>query len=122
MINEAGWDRVARVVIGVAMLVVGFGLMSGTAGLVVGIIGFVPLLHLSGEYTFAPRWLLEFDFDGLAGGPGRAFDSALKVTYELGNRLRFGAGYRTLEGGADVDSVYNFAWLHYGILSVALRL
>ena len=44
MINEAGWDRVARVVIGVAMLVVGFGLMSGTAGLVVGIVGFVPLL------------------------------------------------------------------------------
>jgi hypothetical protein len=26
------------------MLVVGFGLMSGTAGLVVGIVGFVPLL------------------------------------------------------------------------------
>jgi hypothetical protein len=44
MVNEAGWDRVVRVVIGVAMVVVGFGVMSGTAGLVVGIIGFVPLL------------------------------------------------------------------------------
>jgi hypothetical protein len=85
-------------------------------------LGFVPLLHLAADWRFAPRAHLEFDFDGLAGGPGRAFDSALKLTYELHDRLRLGAGYRTLEGGADVDSVYNFAWLHYGIVSVALAL
>jgi len=29
------------------------------------------------------------------------------------------AGYRTVEGGADVDEVYNFAWLHYAVLSVS---
>ena len=85
-------------------------------------LGFVPLLHLAADWQFAPRTRLEFDFDGLAGGPGRAFDSALKVTYELHNRLRIGAGYRTLEGGADVDAVYNFAWLHYGVVSFALFL
>ena len=85
-------------------------------------LGFVPLLHLAADWQFAPRTRLEFDFDGLAGGPGRAFDSALKVTYELHDRMRIGAGYRTLEGGADVDSVYNFAWLHYGVVSVALFL
>ncbi|MCU0270758.1 MAG: DUF2892 domain-containing protein [Acidimicrobiales bacterium] len=43
-VNEAGWDRIARVVLGVAMLAVGFGIMGGTAGTVVGIIGFVPLV------------------------------------------------------------------------------
>lgn len=83
-------------------------------------LGFVPLLHLAADWRFAPGTRLEFEFDGLAGGPGRAFDSALKVTYELHERLRIGAGYRTLEGGADVDSVYNFAWFHYGVASVAL--
>jgi hypothetical protein len=31
------------------------------------------------------------------------------------------AGYRTVEGGADVDEVYNFAWLHYAVLSASYR-
>lgn len=85
-------------------------------------LGFVPLLHLTADWRLAPRAHLMFDFDGLAGGPGRAFDTALKFGYDLNDRLRIGAGYRTLEGGADVDSVYNFAWLHYGIVSLSLRL
>lgn len=85
-------------------------------------LGFVPLLHLSAEWRFIPGTHLLFDFDGLAGGPGRAFDAALKVGFDLGDRWRVGAGYRTLEGGADVESVYNFAWLHYGLVSVSFRL
>jgi len=43
-VNEAPWDRVARVVLGVALMVVGFGAMGGTAGTLVGIVGLVPLL------------------------------------------------------------------------------
>lgn len=85
-------------------------------------LGFVPLLHLAADWRFAPRGHVLFDFDGLAGGPGRAFDTALKVGYDLGNRFRIGAGYRTLEGGADVESVYNFAWLHYGMGWISIRL
>jgi hypothetical protein len=84
-------------------------------------LGFVPLLHLAADWRFAPRGHLLFDFDGLAGGPGRAFDSGLKLGYQLGDRWTIAAGYRTLEGGADVDAVYNFAWLHYGVLSVTIR-
>lgn len=44
MVNEAGWDRAFRVVLGVVLLIVGFGVMNGTAGVVVGIVAFVPLL------------------------------------------------------------------------------
>jgi hypothetical protein len=44
MFNEANWERVARVVLGVALLVIGFGVLEGTAGTVVGVVGFVPLL------------------------------------------------------------------------------
>jgi hypothetical protein len=44
MVNEAGWDRAARVALGVVLLIVGFGVMEGTAGVIVGIVAFVPLL------------------------------------------------------------------------------
>ncbi len=85
-------------------------------------VGFVPLLHAAADWRFARQWRLEFDFDGLAGGPGRAFDVALKLKYDLGDRWGLAAGYRTVEGGADVESVYNFAWLHYAVASVSYRL
>ena len=35
-------------------------------------LGFVPLVHLAADWRFAPRAHLEFDFDGLAGGPGQS--------------------------------------------------
>lgn len=44
MVNEAGWDRLLRVALGVALLIVGFGLLDGLAGIVIGIVAFVPLL------------------------------------------------------------------------------
>jgi hypothetical protein len=85
-------------------------------------LGFVPLLHFAADWRVTPRTHIDLDFDGLAGGPGRAFDVALKFGYDLSDRVTIGGGYRTLEGGADVDTVYNFAWLHYGVVSLALRL
>jgi hypothetical protein len=84
-------------------------------------VGFVPALHVSGEYRFNDHWLFALDFDGLAGGPGRLFDVAMKLEYDLTDRWRIGGGYRTLEGGADTDDVYTFAWLHYGVLNVSYR-
>jgi hypothetical protein len=49
-VNEAGWDRLGRTALGIVLLIVGFGVMSGAAGVVVGIIGLVPLLTgLSGR-------------------------------------------------------------------------
>jgi len=84
-------------------------------------VGFVPLLHLAADRQLGRRWRLLFDFDGLAGGPGRAFDAALKLGYDFSDRAAVTAGYRTLEGGADVESVYNFAWFHYAIVSGGFR-
>ena len=81
-------------------------------------LGFVPLLHLAGEWRLNDRWHASIDADGLAGGPGRAIDAAVKVGVDLHPRWSVLAGYRTVEGGADVDEVYNFAWLHYATLSV----
>lgn len=84
-------------------------------------LGFVPLLHLAADWRVAPQWQLSVDADALAGGPGRAVDAALKAGYDLNASWRLSAGYRTVEGGADVSSVYNFAWLHYAVLSLTWR-
>ena len=37
--NVGGMDRIARLVIGIVMLIVGFAAVGGTAGIVVGVIG-----------------------------------------------------------------------------------
>ncbi|GJM44284.1 MAG: hypothetical protein DHS20C21_11260 [Gemmatimonadota bacterium] len=84
-------------------------------------VGFVPLLHLAATYRLSCRWTAELDADALAGGPGRAEDAALKLRYRPADRWSLAAGYRTVEGGADVDEVYNFAWLHYAVASVGLE-
>ena len=43
-VNMSNVDRVLRVIIGIAMVVVGFAVLEGTAGIVVGIVGLIPLL------------------------------------------------------------------------------
>ena len=55
-VNEAGWDRIARVVLGVVLLVVGFGVVGGTGGTVLGIVGFIPLL--TGLVGWCPLYTL----------------------------------------------------------------
>ena len=84
-------------------------------------VGFVPLLHLASAWRFAPGWNLALDADALAGGPGRAEDVALTVNRVLGKTLTVYGGYRTVEGGADVEEVYAFAWLHYAVAGLEYR-
>ncbi|MFK7995834.1 MAG: hypothetical protein AB8B87_16985 [Granulosicoccus sp.] len=75
-------------------------------------VGFVPLLHLAGEYRFNSPLSISADLDGLAGGPGRAIDLGIGLNYQTTDTLRLGVEVRTLEGGADTDDVYNFAWFN----------
>ena len=43
--NEAGWDRIARVGLGVVLIFLGFsGTIDGGLGTFLGILGFVPLI------------------------------------------------------------------------------
>jgi hypothetical protein len=85
-------------------------------------VGFVPLLHLRGEYHFSDNWWGLLDIDALAGGPGRAVDATIQLGYNISNNVSLSCGYRTVEGGADVEEVYNFAWLHYVVMSVNISL
>lgn len=43
-VNESKWDRIARVIVGVVLVVLGWGVIGGTAGTVIGVFAFVPLL------------------------------------------------------------------------------
>lgn len=44
-INEAGWDRALRVVFGVVLLYLGWGgVVGGTLGSILKIVGFLPLV------------------------------------------------------------------------------
>jgi hypothetical protein len=81
-------------------------------------LGFVPLLHLAADWQLAPRWALELDADALAGGPGRAEDATVRLGWEASPGWSVHLGYRMVEGGADVDEVYTFAWLHYATLGL----
>jgi hypothetical protein len=84
-------------------------------------LGVVPLLSFAADWIFADRWSAMFDFEGLAGGPGRAFDVAIKLQYDLSDSWYASGGYRLLEGGADNDTVYSFAWFNFAFLSVGYR-
>lgn len=56
-INEAGWDRVVRIVLGIALLYLGFaGIVPGGWGLFLKVIGFVPLL--TGLVGWCPLYAL----------------------------------------------------------------
>ncbi len=78
-------------------------------------LGVLPLAHIGAEWRPVAPWSIRLDADALAGGPGRAIDAALTFGYDLNERWTVNAGYRILEGGADVEQVYNFATLHYAI-------
>jgi hypothetical protein len=84
-------------------------------------VGFVPLLHVSGRFTMSPRWDLLFELEALGGGPGRAEDGSIKLSFDLSERWSVAAGYRLVEGGADTDEVYNFAWFNYAVVSGTYR-
>ncbi len=83
-------------------------------------LGFVPLLRIYGSYNF-DRWKIFLEGDGLAGGPGRAFDFILGSRYYLTDAFSAKAGYRLLEGGADVDEVYNYALFHFAAIGLGVE-
>ncbi|MCB0418512.1 MAG: hypothetical protein H6617_10210 [Bdellovibrionaceae bacterium] len=93
------------------------GLSDGTTSSENVNVGFVPLLHFGAVWFPSPDWHLELDLDGLAAPQGRAFDVALSVGYTV-NDFTFQAGYRTVEGGAENDRVFTFAWLHSAFVGI----
>ena len=84
--------------------------------------GFVPLLHLYTEYALENRTKFYLEGDGLAGGPGRAFDIFLGARIPILPKTDIKVGYRILEGGADVDEVYNFTLVQFAVFGLFFQL
>ena len=76
-------------------------------------VGFVPLLHLRLAWDWSAKLGLLLEADAAAAKQGRAEDVLLALNWRLSPRAQLRFGYRFVEGGADVDEVYNFAWIHY---------
>lgn len=84
-------------------------------------VGFVPLLNVQARYFLLEKWNLRFDLDGMAAPQGRAIDFLAALEYELEkNQVYAYGGYRTIEGGADNDEVYNFAWLNQAVAGISV--
>lgn len=81
-------------------------------------LGFVPLIYFNARHSFNDKTYFVFDIEGLGATQGRAIDASAKFHYRLTKKLNLGFGYRTIEGGANADSVYNFAWLHFAAVSL----
>lgn len=84
-------------------------------------VGLVPLVHLAAEYYPSRPVRLVAELDGLAAPQGRAFDFSLKGHMDVSDRCSLSLGYRTIEGGADNDEVFSFAWLNTVVASVSFR-
>lgn len=84
-------------------------------------VGFVPLVYLQGVASMGENWRFTLDFDGLASTQGRALDVAAKMGYQLADWADVELGYRVLEGGADVDQVYNFAWFNSVVAGIRVK-
>ncbi len=75
--------------------------------------GFVPLASVLVDWRVAGPFGLLLDVEALGGGPGRAEDVLLAATWRASEQVTARLGARIVEGGADTDSVYNFALLAY---------
>ena len=84
-------------------------------------IGFVPLIHLRGRARIGESWMFILDFDGLAASQGRAFDISPQLAYSVSDLVDVAFGYRVIEGGADVERVYNFAWFNSLVGSIRFK-
>jgi hypothetical protein len=76
-------------------------------------VGFVPLLNFRVLWQFREKWGLLLEGDAAAAKQGRAEDVLLALQYRINDRVALRAGYRILEGGANVEEVYNFALVHF---------
>jgi hypothetical protein len=83
-------------------------------------VGFVPLLNIAVTYQPDEHWRLLLEADALGSRFGRAEDIFVGGAYNLSKAIGLKAGYRVVEGGADVDDVYNFTWINYASVGLLL--
>lgn len=84
-------------------------------------LGFVPLINFRLEVFPTEKLMFCLTGDALVGTQGRAEDIFAGLQYQLKEQISIKAGYRILEGGADIDQVYNFSIIHYASAGLILN-
>ncbi|AQG78613.1 hypothetical protein [Spirosoma montaniterrae] len=83
--------------------------------------GFVPLINFYAHYRPTERLGLLLEGDALGSTQGRAEDIFGGITYQVSRRVGLKAGYRVVEGGANVESIYNFTWINYAAVGALIQ-
>ncbi len=83
--------------------------------------GFVPLLYGGVRWQMTDALALDLEADALGASQGRAEDVALRLEAKVSPKVDLFVGARTLEGGADNDEVFSFAWLGYAVGGVSVK-
>ncbi len=81
-------------------------------------VGFVPLLYFATQWELSKGFHFVFETDFAAASQGRAVDGAIKFRREFADSLQVGLGFRSLEGGADNETVVAFSWFNYAVLDL----
>jgi len=84
-------------------------------------VGFVPLFHLRMVWRWGDRMGMIVEADAAAAKQGRAEDVAAILFWKPGAKTQLRVGYRFVEGGADVEQVYNFAFIGYVFAGAAIH-
>lgn len=86
-------------------------------------VGFVPLVNFYAEWRPGNRkFAAIIEGDALGSPQGRAEDIFAGVSYLVTKCTQVKAGYRFLEGGADVEDNYNFAFVNYVAVGAIITL
>ncbi|TVR11653.1 MAG: hypothetical protein EA401_10505 [Planctomycetota bacterium] len=83
-------------------------------------VGVVPLLHLRATYQINQDWQFFTEVEGAAAEQGRAIDATAQILHApVDAPWSLALGLRSLEGGADNNEVYAFAWYTSAIATFA---
>lgn len=85
-------------------------------------LGFVPIIYFALQYKYNDFISAEFNVDALGAKQGRAEDAYLGLKFHANKNLGINTGYRILEGGADVESVYTFSLTHIFTFGVSITI
>ena len=83
-------------------------------------VGFVPLLAAGFHYKPTDIYSLYFHLDGSSAPQGSAYDGVVEARVRIKDGLTAGIGYRVLGGGADNDTLKNFAEFQSTTVSLLL--
>ena len=84
--------------------------------------GFLPLINFLFAWKVTPCMDVRIEGDAIVTPHGRAEDICFGWTGCISDKVSMKLGYRFLEGGADKDAAYNYAFFHHIVLGVMFKI